>query len=322
MRHLLAQRIVGILLAAILLGAAGCGGGGGGANVAGGGIGGTGVSVGAITAVGSIDVNEVEFNTTDTVVIVGGVNVGAGDAAVGQYLAVGKVVVVEGTIDSNGTSGTASRVHFDADVLGPVENIDIAAKEIVVLGQRFVTDDNTVFLGTSLDTLAVGDWIEISGLAGPDGTIRATYVGKKDPGTTVEVKGPVRNLNPSANQFEIGDLSVRYREAALPDGEPAEEQLVQVTGGFPLEPDGSLMASAVRLASEASFTNVNNMEVEGLVTDFLSSSEFHVGYQDVRTDANTKFQGGSEQDLVLGAKLRVRGSLVNRILLAEKIFFH
>jgi len=67
---------------------------------------------------------------------------------------------------------------------------------------------------------------------------------------------------------------------------------------------------------------VDNMEVEGFVTDFPSSSEFHVGYQEVRTDANTKFQGGSEQDLVLGAKLRVRGSLANRVLLAEKIFFH
>jgi hypothetical protein len=114
---------------------------------------------------------------------------------------------------------------------------------------------------------------------------------------------------------------VRYGEAALPDGEPVEEELVQVTGGFPLEPDGSLRAGTVRVASEASFTDVDTMEVEGFVTDFLSSSEFHVGYQDVRTNGKTKFQGGSEQDLMLGVKLRVRGSLVNRVLLAEKIFF-
>jgi hypothetical protein len=321
MRHSLAQRIVRTFLATLLLCVAGCGGSGGGTNYAGGGIGGTGVSIGAITALGSIDVNGVEFNTRDAVVIVGGVNVGAGDAVVGQYLAVGKVVVVEGTTDSNGMSGTASQVRFDADVLGPVEHIDIGAKEIVVLGQRVVIDDTTLFVETTLETLAVDEWVEISGLPGLDGTIRATYVGKKDPGTIVEVKGPVRNLNPSAYKFEIGDLGVRYGEAALPDGEPVEEELVQVTGGFPLEPDGSLRAGTVRVASEASFTDVDTMEVEGFVTDFLSSSEFHVGYQDVRTNGKTKVQGGSEQDLMLGVKLRVRGSLVNRVLLAEKIFF-
>lgn len=324
MRYTVPQRIVRIFLATLLFCAAGCGGGGGGSgtDVAGGGIGGTGVSVGAITALGSIDVNGVEFDTKDAVVIVGGVSEGVGDVVVGQYLAVGKVVVVEGTIDSNGTSGTASQVHFDVDVLGPVENIDIGGKEIVVMGQKVVTDDSTVFVGTSLDTLAVDEWVEISGLAGLDGTLRATYVGKKDPGTMVEVKGPVRNLNPSADKFEIGDLSVRYREAALPNGEPVEGELVQVTGGFPLAPDGSVRASTVRVASEASLVDVDNMEVEGFVTDFPSSSEFHVGYQEVRTDANTKFQGGSEQDLMLGVKLRVRGSLVKRVLLAEKIFFH
>jgi len=321
MRHSFAQRIVRVLLAMLLVCVAGCGGGGGGTDYASGGIGGTGVSVGAITALGSIDVNGVEFNTKDAVVIVGGVSEGVGDAVVGQYLAVGKVVVVEGAIDSNGMSGTASQVYFDADVLGPVENIYIGTKEIVVIGQRVVTDNATVFVGTSLDTLAMGDWVEISGLASLDGTIRATYVGKKDPGTVVEVKGPIRNLNPSASKFEIGDLSVRYGEAALPDGEPVEGELVQVTGGFPLEPDGSLEASTVRVANEASFTDVDNMEVEGFVTDLLSSSEFHVGHQEVRTGANTKFQGGSEEDLMLGVKLRVRGSLVNRVLLAEKIFF-
>jgi hypothetical protein len=322
MRHTFAQQIVRTFLATLLLCTAGCGGGGGGTDYASGGIGGTGVSVGAITALGSIDVNGLEFNTKDAAVIVSGVNEGVGDAVVGQYLAVGKVVVVEGSMDSNGISGTASQVHFDADVLGPVENIDIGAKEIVVLGQRVVNDNSTVFVGATLENLAVNEWVEISGLADLDGTIRATYVGKKDPGAIVEVKGPVRNLNSSAYKFEIGDLSVRYREAALPDGEPVEGWLVQVTGGFPLEPDGSVRAGTVRVASEASFTNVENMEVEGFLTDFLSSSEFQVGYQEVRTDANTKFQGGSEQDLMSGAKLRVRGSLVNRVLLAKKIFFH
>ena len=163
--------------------------------------------------------------------------------------------------------------------------------------------------------------MEISGLADLDGTIRATYVGKEDPGTIVEVKGTVRNLNSSARKFEIGGLRVRYREAALPNGEPVEGELVHVAGGFPLEPDGSVRAGTVRVANEASFTDVDNMEVEGFVTDLLSSSEFHVGYQEVRTDANTKFQGGSEQDLMVGVKLRVRGSLVSRVLLAEKIFF-
>jgi Domain of unknown function (DUF5666) len=63
------------------------------------------------------------------------------------------------------------------------------------------------------------------------------------------------------------------------------------------------------------------MDVEGLVTEVVSPSEFSVGYQKVRTDEKTGFHGGEPADIAPGVKLEVKGKLENHILTAGKITF-
>jgi hypothetical protein len=64
------------------------------------------------------------------------------------------------------------------------------------------------------------------------------------------------------------------------------------------------------------------MEVEGFVTDFISSTEFVVGYrQQVVTDHDTKFIGGSVTELERGVKVKVKGRLEKDVLLAKKLTF-
>ena len=93
-------------------------------------------------------VNDVEFDTANAEVIIGGRLKGTGNQAVLDNLDVGQAVVVEGTENDDGLSGTATRVRFTPQVKGPVTEIgDFAngTKRIVVLGRTIITDDKTVF---------------------------------------------------------------------------------------------------------------------------------------------------------------------------------
>ena len=323
MKTSLVHSIVRGLLALILLGFGGCGGGSG-SDFAGGGIGGTGVSVGAVTAIGSIVVNEVRFDTTDADVVIGGNPMGLGDQAVRDHLRVGMVVVVDGTVDTDEVTGTASAVYFDADVLGPVESIDSGAGQIVVLGQVVVIDGGTVLDGyASFGDINPGDWVEVSGLvslvSGED-AIRATYLQKKLSITDAEVKGVVHDLDSLARTFKIRNLTVRYDDTTeLPDGEPAERLHVRVVGT--VGQGGELDATRVELAREARVANAERMDIEGYVFEVVSPSEFSVGYQQVRTDEKTKFHGGGPANITPGVKLEVKGKLENHVLTARKITF-
>jgi len=320
MKTSLVQGTVTGLLAFLLLGFGGCGGGGG-ANYAGGGIGGSGISVGAITAIGSIEVNGVNFDTSGATIFVSDENKGKGDQAVLSYLHVGKVVVVEGTVNEDGITGSANHVYFDANVAGSVET-DAAAGEFWVLGQLVVCDSETVLVGyASFDDVGAGDLVEVSGLVDSVGTIHATYVGRKPSLAEQEVKGVVRGLDRSTRAFKIRNLTVEYDDATdLPDGEPEEGQLVQVKGT--LQSKGKLEATRIQFAMETEAINADRMDIEGLVTDIISSSEFTVGDQQVvRTDAETQFKNGTPADIALGAKLEVKGRLENGVLVARKITF-
>ena len=94
-----------------------CGGGGG--MTAGGGIDGSGIiSVGAVSAFGSIVVNGTEFDTGNAVLIVGGEELGIGDDIVRANLDVGRVVTVEGTISEDGNDLTADQITYNDNVKG------------------------------------------------------------------------------------------------------------------------------------------------------------------------------------------------------------
>ena len=130
--------ITSTLLASILVACGGGGGGGGGGstpppdnnNPPTAGIGRTGIAMGPIANFGSIIVNGVRYDTNSATFTV---NDAPGTQA---DLKVGQVVVVSGTIDNNGTTGTAETVFFDDNVKGPVQSIDSAASQMVVLGHQ------------------------------------------------------------------------------------------------------------------------------------------------------------------------------------------
>jgi len=214
--------------ALIALGLSGCGGGGGGVasidDAPAGGISGSGLSSsGTIDGFGSIFVNGVEFETDEAEIIIEGEQGGEDD------LGIGMVVLVKGTVNDDGTTGTAERVIFDDEVEGPVTAIQPGQIDVIV--ERI----GTVFEDVTFDSLAVDDVLEVSGFPEGGNNLRATRVEKKStfvPGQTeVEVKGQVENL--TASQFNLGEIVVDYSSADISEvsgGSLSEGQGVEVYG--------------------------------------------------------------------------------------------
>lgn len=292
----------------------------------GGGIGGSGInSVGTITALGSIVVNGTEFDTSNAVIIVEGEEIGVGDDIVLDNLDIGMVVTVKGTVGEDDESAVADRVIYNDNVEGPVESIIVVnttRKDIVVLGQTVIVNAVTVFKGTTFDDIAENDVVEISGMFDDTGAIWATFLEKTD-GVIFEVTGFVENLDAVQETFKINDLTVDYSLAdtsGLPGGVPADGLLVEVEGT--LDPDtGEMLADVIELGDELGTEDVDEIEVMGFVTDFVSAFEFTVGTQVVRTNANTEFVDGTAGDIALGVKLEAEGTLEGGILFAYEVEF-
>jgi len=294
----------------------------------GGGTGGTGISYGAVTGFGSVFVNGVEFNTTNSSVMLNG-SPGPDEATdPHRGLMVGMVVKVDGTFDSNGTTGTATSITYKDNLKGPVSSIASIVSgilKVVVLGQNVIIDSQTAFVDTTFAALALNNVIEVSGLPDNNGDIHATFVALKASsfvsGMEIDVKGTIQNLDPILKTFQINGLTVDYSLATnLPTGVPANGQFVEVKG--------TNLAAVVLIADSIGLddnslgvTDASVVQVQGFVTAMTSQSQFTVGVQPVQTTASTVFVGGTASDIAVGKEVQADGALAGGILTATKISF-
>jgi len=317
-----------IMTPCVLLAIASCGGGGG--SVASGGTGGTGISAGAVTGFGSVFVNGVEFSTTSSSVELDGVSGPDESTDPHRGLKVGMVVKVDGEFDDDDIHGTAAEIEYKDNLEGPVDSItaiDTTTKQAVVLGQTVILDVNqTHFENTTFDTLAVGNVIEVSGLLDDAGQIQATFVEKKAdsfiPGTEIEVKGTIKNLDNVAKTFQINALTVDYASATeLPSGGPANDQYVEVKGTN--YSGGTLTATKIELDDDTlGAMDAGKVEMEGYINVVTSQTQFTVGTQAVQTTGSTVFENGTASDIAMGRKVEVEGPLAGGVLTATKVSFH
>ncbi len=321
-----------LTLSAVGLTAA-CGGGGGGANpLASIDAGGTGdppaptpvtvTTQGTITGFGSIIVNGVRYETSSA-------NIRVDDQPGSESdLAVGQVVVIQGTLSDDRQSGVAENVIYDDLVEGPVSAIDLSANSMTVLGQTVIIDNDTVFdddfSPQSLEGIAVNDVVEVSGYRRGDGAILATYVDEEDSPDDFETTGIVENVDTAAMTFEIGGLVVDYSSASLdgfPSGMPENGQLVEAEGDS-IGASGELIATEVELEDDLLDIDVDEIEIEGLITRFESTTDFDVNGIPVTTNASTEYEDGSSADLALNRKVEVEGQFnAGGTIVAEEIEF-
>lgn len=307
--------------AAIALTVVSCGGGSGG-QASLGGAGTVGVSSGPITGFGSVFVNGVEFKTAGAQVTVNGASATPAD------LKVGMMVQVDGSIDANGSTGTAAKIRYDDDVEGVVDSVAPTKNSLVVMGQKVVVDNMTVFHGvTGLANIQAGNVVEVSGMVDAAGVVHATHIELKKTsfaaGDQLNLRGKVASLDTTNSTFDIGTQTVSYATANL-NGLPSglrNGMTVEVKSRQGVNANGQLVASAVEgISNNLRAADGSEMELKGLVTAFTSPMDFSVNGQPVTTTSSTRFEHGTASSIALNARIEVEGTTnAQGVLVAHKV---
>ncbi len=286
----------------------------------GGGIGGTGVTgvnYGRITGFGSIFVNGTRFNTDDAVIVVNGVEQPQ------TALTEGMLVRVEGEWDDAG-QGTADRVEYSDDIRGPVQgavNFDpiTGIGAMTVLGQTVRFNPQTVFSGTTRDTVSAGDYLSISGWYQQDGEFLASLVrgfGQFPPGGgQAEIKGTISSLDVNGRRFFVGGVEVIYSAATRIEMHSDRNELVSEDEGAFVEVEGQfqggiLTANEIEERDNRLRAGINDrVKFEGPIS-FVGAGDrtFIVNGISVRITNATEFDDGlREADLRPGLQVEVEG---------------
>lgn len=325
-------------LFAILLFVA-CGGGGGGGTTPTSGSSTRSVSSGEIEGFGSVIVNGVRFNTDSAEI-----EVENETSSIQDDLSLGMQVMVEGSIDDNGITGTATRVRFEDNLEGPITSVTPSdtglSKTLSVMGQTVRVEngvtvfDNSdpAFNFTSLGPANVGNVVEVSGNDMPDGSIQATFIERKannlgsfiTANGELELKGSIANL--TATTFTIGSLTIDYATASLFDLDNSPSN--QLENGLPVEVKGTQLAGNVFTAATVEvklaglgLDNIAKAEVEGFITQLNTSTQtFVVNGQQV-SYANATFRAGLAEELANGIKVEAEGPLSGGVLNATRVTF-
>ena len=280
------------------------------------------VSVGTITGFGSVHLNGVKFQTTNTTINVDG------KAGSQDELHVGDVIEVRGHHDSGSNTEVADEIEFRSNVEGPVSAIDPTAQTLVVLGQTVLVSGDTSFdediSPASLAGIKVGDILEVSGMPAADGSIEATRIERKPAGTPFQVVGTASATDMTAMKLTINALVVDFSAAMLvdfPGTGPKDGDLVEATGTM-LEPSGALQATRLELRTgkQLKADADGDSQIEGLVTRFASVTDFDVAGRPVTTMSGTMFEGGASSDLALNVRVEVEGTVGSSgVLTATKV---
>ena len=330
----------------MLLAVTSCGTSSGDNDYAGGGIGGTGISVGKITAADgtSVDVNGVEFDTTNSTVTVDGA---AGDQ---NNLKVGMIVKVDGTFNPDRTTGLAASIEFKDILEGPVASVssmDTVTNTVAieVLGQTVIVDSTTYFdnfsdfdgngtvdLTEFMNDIVAGNVVEVSGFVDTNGIIHASYISLKyetfeDDGSDIELKGIIANLDTVAMTFTIGIQTIDFSNAAFED-----MSIATLNNGLYVEVKSSagvignmLIASKIELEDDGyHFEDNDEFKVEGYVTAvLLTEGKFKLAGHIVQVIATTQYKDGSIVDIAdikVNMKLEVEGTVdALGVLVADRI---
>jgi hypothetical protein len=281
------------------------------------------VTNGVITGLGSVYVNGARYDTDAAAVTM--------DDSPAQplQLRVGQYIELKGHEHADG-SHAADVIRYHNVLEGPISSIDATAGTLVAIGQTVRITLDTVFGDgidlAALEGLAVNDVIEVSGIVPTDGVVLATRVDMRPDGGPYDVSGYVTSVSVAEHRFSINALVVDYGSANMEDftaADPAVGDLVKVTGATFLG-DGALLALHVELRSDdylaAGPSDV--LEVEGVIADFVSVTEFAVAGRNVTTTSSTLYEHGTAADLADGALVMVKGVTgADGVLVAQKIAF-
>lgn len=281
-------------------------------------------SVGTITGFGSIYVNGIEFETGSSSYDVDDV-----EQFDDSSLAVGMKVRVDGTVNDDGRTGTATRVLYDDDVEGPIDTgslslVDASTKVFTILGLTIRVDAvRTIFDdGATFDNLAEGQKLEVSGYFDGNQIVATRIERQNDLDDEFELKGIVANYDGNTitltlqNGATAGPFNV--------SGTAELEIPTDPTGFFveiKLEDQGaSLLVIKIETDDDDLLNdNDDDVSIRGILAN-NGSGGFLINGVSFTTSGNTEYEPESlEGNLVAGLEVKVEGHMQNGVLIAEEI---
>lgn len=273
------------------------------------GIGGTGI-IGTITGFGSIFVNGFEVDYAPDIPIT------FKDRSLKpDSLRIGQVVAIEAT--GSGTRLRAQKLSIRHEVAGPIEHIDVARRTAVVFGQRIEIPSGVVSEANgsrvvSINDLAVGDHIDVSGLRRANGVIAASRIDKTGPNEPVVLRGRVTASGP--NGFSVNGMRIEAPAGSRP-GTLSSGQEVQIIG---TAVRGKLRARRINQLAQRPFSGrVRQLSVEGYMRRTISGG-VSVGRLPIsQLPARARIQAG--QRIILNGGVNTRGRFAPTRMLDPKI---
>ena len=292
-----------------------------------------GASIGVLTDAGGLQVNfDSEFSLANSgTVYIDGEEATADDLLDGMVAS----LKLEETVADDFSSGTATEIIVNHLVIGPVTGL----APLTVLGQEITTLEETEIDGVDdddIENLNLGDIIRVSGYTNRVGGIIATRVDLPTGGSLIwKITGTAENLI-TDDSFVIETQNV-VLGGVVPDcdSEFADGDFIEVTASpitnFTASQaiDSTLSVSCLSVKLPTLVNDDEDIdelpaEMEGIVQEISSISEFVLDDQEIELGSSIQFSNGEESDLIVGAKLEVEGTLDpdSGVLTANQIKFH
>lgn len=300
------------------------------------------ISSGAITQFSSIYVNGVRYSTTAARVTLNDgaeVEVNPSDDRLKQIIGKGNIVKVRGTLNDDNTTGNASTIIVDDELVGAVKAGSITDATFVVLGQTIsmspatFIDDSLHKDGSGLDKrfgdlgvplaslVSDGLVVEVSGYVTANGLeasriedFNSSDTAGTDYDGTDEVKGFVEDLDtPTPGQFRINDLIVDY-SSINPAPTLANGDLVEVHGAVS---SNTLVATTIKFEDNLVDDDFSEgeVEVEGIIMSITSTA----GTAGVIRVKGLDFSVADISNYHLGMKVEIKARLQNGSLQVIRI---
>lgn len=277
------------------------------------GIGGSGyISTGTVTSFGSVFVNGVEFETGSSSFEIEGMSGSQ------QDLKIGMVVQVSGSINADGSTGTATHIKYGDDLQGPVSNITtgLNTRSFTVLGNNVVISaTTTAFEGVLFANIVDGNVVEISGFYDENNQLQASYLELKSASSNAdsvfEVKGKLTNL--SANQFQVKGVTVDASAANFNGFTQLQNNLlVEVKGTF-----SNNVLLATEIEADNGLSEDADVEVEGIINRYASLADFDIN--GLKADASNAQLSPASLIIGRGSKVEIEGRMNNGVLMVSRI---
>jgi hypothetical protein len=285
-----------------------CGGGAGGSITAAlPGTGGTGIGMqGPITGFGSVIVNNTRFDDTAAGVYLDGIKLSSAD------LRVGMVAIIDGSLDTSGSSGSASRIDVWSIARGVVTPSDIAGSGFSMAGMQFSTDAATSFEGlVNIASIASSTALAIWG-------VQTSADARSWRATRVKVLATPAATMVSTGLFYAGSQTLngmQLRGSAVSGF--TDKQLLRVEGVFDSKTGELLVSKAAATGAEQRIPSSGLVELEGVVTALTSATAFSIGTLTV--DASKAVVSGESRTFNLNSTVEATGTLQNGVLVASKL---